>query len=143
MIIRCISTKPTEEQAKRLGIGKNYFPGKQEFGVKAGEEYLVFGISILDGEPWVDIMLPIANILHPVPLCLFEIVDRRISKYWVIGLESKGNLIISPPSILDQPYYFDDLSESIPEVVEDFRRVRELLEAEAGISPNNKDEPAG
>ena len=130
MLIRCISTQPTEEQAQRLGIGKNYFPGRQQFGVSVGEKYLVFGLTIMNGEPWVDIMLLPSGYLHSVPLCLFEILDRHVSKYWVIGFGPKGNITIGPPSILDQPYYFDDLSNGVAEVVDDFRRIRELLEAE-------------
>jgi hypothetical protein len=130
MLVRCISTQPTEEQAQRLGVGKNYFPGKQQFGVAAGEKYLVFGLSIVDGETWIDILLLPSGYLHSVPLILFEILDRRLSKYWVIGFGPKGNLIMRPSSIVDQPYYFDDLSNGVPEVVEDFREVKELLEAE-------------
>jgi hypothetical protein len=130
MIIRCISSEPSEEQARKLGVGKNYFPGRQEFGLIIGEDYLVFGLTMVDGEPWADILLSPVDYLHSVPLCLFEIIDKRVSKYWEIGLGPKGNLIIRPSSILNQPYYFDDLSNSVPDVVDDFQRLRGLLDAE-------------
>jgi hypothetical protein len=130
MKIRCISPAPSKEDAKKLGIGKHYFPGRQQFGVNIGDEYLVFGVNVLDGEPWVYLLLLPAGYLHPVPLCMFEIVDKRISKYWLIDIGPKGNLKMCPESILSQPYYLDDLSNNIPEVVDDFQKIRDQLESE-------------
>ena len=116
MKIRCIAELPNEEQAVRLG--KNYSPGKQEFSLFIGKEYIVFGLSILDGATWVQILSDFGY-LYSVPLCLFEITDGRVSRYWQARSYENGTLKLWPPSFY-QDYYHDDLIEGVPEVVEDF-----------------------
>lgn len=126
MRIKCIAELPDDEQTKLLGIGKHYHPGQMEFGVKAGHEYIVFGITFLSGAPWVDILSQSRTYVYSVPLCLFNVVDGSVSKYWVAKVDQNGNFFLWPPSFY-QPYYHDDLSEGVPEVVEDFQRVRQLI----------------
>ncbi|RMG27520.1 MAG: hypothetical protein D6732_20015 [Methanobacteriota archaeon] len=127
MKVRCIAEQPDEEQAKQLG--DNYQPGKQEFGVEIGKEYIVFGLSVLGGSVWIDIESEMEYI-YPVPLCLFEIIDGRVSKYWEIRTTTGGNVLVWPSSFFRE-YFHDDLSEGVPEVLEEFRRIKMLMEAEA------------
>jgi len=133
VIIRCLSPLPDEDQARRLGVGRNYLPGRQQFGLVADKEYVVFGLSIMDGEGWAYVLSD-SGLLHPVPLLLFEVIDSRASRYWHVDVFPTGNLRIAPESFR-QPYYFDDLSESRPEVVRDFARIRSVIEAEARSAP--------
>ena len=134
MIVKCISALPSKEQAKRLG--QNFRPGKQQFGIKPDERYVVFGLHTLGSEIWVDIMDPDLEpgYLFEAPLMLFEIVDPRVSKFWEMRITAKGQFKIAAPSMFTD-YYFDRLFESVPEVVQDFIQLRARMEAEAGWSP--------
>ena len=85
MRVKCIALIPNEEQAELLGIGKYYYPDMMEFDVIIGEEYVVYSLTFLDGVPWVE-LATVSGYLHAVPLCLFEIIDGRVSK--VLGTES-------------------------------------------------------
>lgn len=128
MIVRCISKLPSEEQAQLLGPGKHYFPGQQQFGLVIGREYIVYALSILDGAAWVDILSEF-EYLYAVPLLLFDIVDGHVSRYWELRARDQ-DLAFWPPSFYRE-YYHDDLIEGVREVVEDFRRLRALIEEEA------------
>lgn len=132
MIVRCVASLPTRDQAKRLG--EHYRPGKQEFGVVAGQIYVVFALKFLGGQPWVDVTDPGAQpgYLVGVPLCLFEFVDGRVPTIWEAGVNDNGELKIAPPSFFTK-YYYDDLFEGVDTVVADFLRVRQQLELEAGM----------
>lgn len=136
MLVRCIASLPDDEQAKILGIGKHYSPGQMEFNVQIGQEYVVFGLTFLSGIPWVEILRQSGTYLYSVPLCLFDIVDGSVSKYWVAKADQDGDFFLWPPSFY-QPYYHDDLSEGVPEVAKDFQRVRRLIMEENSFN----DEP--
>lgn len=132
MIVKCVAALPTREQAERLG--DHYRAGKQAFGIVPGKEYVVFGIKMLGGEPWLEIIDPDTHpgYLYGVPLILFEFVDSRVSALWEARVSKGGELKLAPPSLL-QDYYHDDLFEGVPEVVDDFLCVREQLEKEAAV----------
>lgn len=130
MRLLCISTKLTNEQATKIWARSPQFMNMKDFYLLIGEEYLVYGINIRSGEPWVYILPPLTGYLRPVPLCLFKIIDNTLSKYWLINLDSEGCVEISYPSIIDNPYYIDNLSDSKPETVEDFKKIQELISVE-------------
>lgn len=127
MRVKCITELPTKEQARLLG--EYYHEGKQEFGLVIGNEYLVFGLSFLGGMPWIEIGPPEHEYLYSVPLCLFDIVNGTVSKCWEIKVR-KDDVIFFWPISFYQEYYHDDLFEGVPVAVEDFRRVRKLIEEE-------------
>lgn len=125
MRVRCIALLPTPEQADKMkGV---YFPGKQTFPVELGKEYTVFGLYSEGGTPWIN--LELSWYLCSVPLCLFEIVDARVSRTWEVRLADDGSLAMWPPSFF-QEYYFDDLFEGVPEVVSDFETVKRAIYSE-------------
>lgn len=132
MIVKCIAELPTRDQAKRLG--EHYRGGNQAFGVVPGTEYIVFALTMLGGEPWVEITDSDLDpgYLWGVPLCLFEIVNPRLSVLWEARIVKNGELRLEPPS-LSRHNYHDDLFEGVEEVVADFRRVRQDLEEEAAL----------
>ena len=132
MIVKCIAELPTRDQAKRLG--EHYRGSKQSFGLVLGMEYIVFALTILGGEPWVEVTDSELDpgYLWGVPLCLFEIVNPRLSVLWEARIANNGELTLEPPS-LSRRNYHDDLFEGVEEVVEDFRRVRRELEKEADL----------
>lgn len=109
-------------------LGEYYRAGKQVFKVIVGREYLVYGMFFQAGVPWVQLLEEFGYI-YPVPLCLFEIVDGRVSKYWKVRYDEKG-VTLWPPSF-SREFYLDDLIEGKREILEDFQRVREMIEQEA------------
>ena len=130
MIVKCIATAPNKEQTKVLG--DYYRAEKQGFGLEFAKEYVVFVLKVLGGQPWVEI---VDSDLYPrylfgVPLCLFELVDKRVSAHWELGFAKNGELKFAPHSLLGR-YYHDDLFEGVAGIVEGFKRVREDLETEA------------
>ncbi|MFX1412134.1 MAG: hypothetical protein ACFFA6_17475 [Promethearchaeota archaeon] len=130
MRVKCIGLLPNEQQAKQLG--PYYFPGEQAFhGLIVGTEYIVFGLEILGGMPWIQLSLEDENYLFSAPLCLFAIVDGRVSRYWEARVKN-GNLLLWPTSFYRE-YYHDQLFEGFQDVVEDFERVRALIETEASM----------
>ncbi|GEM_PF-355069 len=130
MKLQCIATLPNEQQATLLS--PYYQPGKQQFGLAIGREYVALGLTILQGVPWVELASD-AKFLYSVPLCLFKIIDGQISRYWEARLHENGNLTLWPSSFY-QEYYHDDLLEGVPEIVTNFGVVCALLETESRLS---------
>lgn len=133
MILKCVATLPSQQQAAKLGA--HYRPGKQAFGVVVGQKYLVFALRILGGEPWVEVIDADLEpgYLFAVPLCLFEIIDPQVSRRWVAGTDSEGRLVLAPPS-LHRKFYHDDLFEGVDEAVKDFARIRREMEEESSFA---------
>ena len=134
MKVKCILTYPDDPQIERLGD----FNRRQAFGVTLGKEYVVLGIAFHLKLPGFGTGVQIqfyndANSIGFAPLFLFEITDGRPSKYWEARFYENGSFEFQPSSFYKK-YYHDDLSEGVDEVVEDFNRVRALLEAESGGS---------
>jgi hypothetical protein len=125
MRVRCIAELPTEEQARTLG--DFYRHGKQVFHIAVGCEYLVYAVTFMDGAPWLELKEDF-EYLHRAPLCLFEIVDGRVSRYWDARWRNQ-DLCFWPTSFYGE-YYFDDLIEGSPDVLEDFRQVTLSMESE-------------
>jgi hypothetical protein len=134
VIVRCRARELTEEQARQLG--SYYNPKIHQFHMAIGREFVVFALSVLGGQPWVDVLPdPAFGYIEPGflvarPLFLFDIVEGHMSQYWELRREEKGDLLFWPSSLYRE-YYMDDLTNFVPEIVEDFRRVRGLIEAEA------------
>src|SRR5215472_4377904 len=102
MIVRCVLTNPTEAQIRVLGPG---FRRDRSFGVVKGREYLVLGMDIdpatgaFGTGAWVDVLMePEIPTVISVPLCLFEIADPRLSKYWEVRVSDEGIVNLWPPS---------------------------------------------
>ena len=131
MKVKCVQPYPTPEQIERLGD----FHKKQAFGVTVGNVYLVLALEFHIKLPGFGTGVMIQFLdddghIGFAPLFLFEIVDGRPSKHWECRFRENGSLTLQPPSFYRE-YYHDDLSEDVPEVVEDFKRVRALLESES------------
>src|SRR5713226_5879907 len=123
MIVKCISTYPTEAQIQFLGPG---FRRDRSFGVVPGREYLVIAMTIdvapetMGSGAWVDVLMePDIPTLIPVPLCLFDIVDPRVSRHWEIRVSEEGTVRLWPSSFYRE-YYHSDLSDRDPKIVKDF-----------------------
>lgn len=134
MIIKCISIYPSEEQIQRFlgpGLWRN-----REFGVVIGREYLVLGLTVngalqkTGNGAWVDILMePEVPTVIPVPLCLFEIVDARVSRFWELRLSDEGSITLWPPSFYRQSF-LENVSDRVPDAVEEFWKVQARIASE-------------
>jgi len=104
-----------------------------DFHISKDKEYLVLGISFLfDPSVGRCSMVEIVNEyghLSSVPLFLFEIINPSVSKYWKIKIFNEFTIAFWPEPFYRE-YFHDDLSENIEEVVNDFKKVKHLLEKE-------------
>lgn len=123
MIVECVSRVPTAEQVERLG--KHYTPGRQEFPLEIGQKYLVYGLRCWDQGVWIDVASE-AGYLVLVPLCLFKIVDGRLSALWEARTDSAGGIELLPTTF-HRDYFIDDLVEGDTETLKEFWRIRSLL----------------
>jgi hypothetical protein len=132
MIVRCVSRFPNDVQLGYLGPG---FLRNQDFHITPGKEYVVFGLTVViePGYPGrglrVEHLTDYGNLVG-TPICLFEILDGTVSQYWQTRVREDGTVTLWPPTFYRE-FYHDDLSDGEPDVVEDFKRVKELIEAEA------------
>lgn len=126
MKVRCLTERPTKEQALRLGC--HYDWERQAFSVVTGKTYLVFGLSLVGGELWVEISDDYEQI-SAAPLLLFEIVDPRVPPIWILAIQDAGAASLWPRAF-HRAGFFEDLVECDPAAVAELRLIRAQLEAE-------------
>lgn len=130
MKVKCLKTYPTEEELQILGAS---FYRKQAFHVTKGMEYDVLGIEFLRnstlGTGVILIVYNDCERANCVPLCLFEITENTVSRFWECRILNNDNMLLFPHSFCEK-YYFDDLFEGKAEVVGDFRKIVTLLKTE-------------
>lgn len=132
MRIKCIASQLTVDQVSALALTHV----RQDFHVTPGREYTVIGLDLSVGSVvqgtgvWVHLVTDFGHLTW-APLTLFEILDGRVSRYWVARSGPEGLTLW--PQALYREFFHDDLSEDIPEVVATFKRVVEELEAESQV----------
>jgi len=128
MIVRCISNELTVEQK---GVLPEEFRSS-DFHVTIEREYIVFGLTINSiNDQTVCLVQHISDYGHLIntPMFLFDITDKRVSKYWEIKIHSDESITFWIPSFYKE-YYHDDLFEGVPEIKEDFEIMKKKIEEE-------------
>lgn len=131
MKVRCLSRQPTPEQMRRLGFDRRQ---RNEFAVTPGRVYTVLGLTFIakSGFFGSGVTLQIIDDLDRwslKPLCIFDIEDPRPSGLWIAGMLDDTDMGLWPESFFREGYH-EDLVAGVDEVVADFERVRQALEAE-------------
>jgi hypothetical protein len=135
MIVRCLSKYgkdlPIEALIPQDGFGVN-----TEFRLIPGKYYIVYGMVLYSGYIWYyicdesDLYCPYWN-----PSPLFEVVDGRISRYWMFSYK-KGIRYFKPQAIwtysewADDPDYYDLLTDGEEREVQLFKAYKQLMELE-------------
>jgi hypothetical protein len=113
-------------------IGKNVtetirtkYPDNQilidhDFHLDIGETYLVVAIYINKKNGIIIDCINKYGQIGYYPIDFFEITDSRVSKYWVMKIKENGDITFYPKEYYENEFFHDDLSEDIPEVVEQF-----------------------
>jgi hypothetical protein len=126
MRIRCVALAPSEDQARQLGAAFDL--DRTDYDLDLFREYIALGVGFWDGVSWAEIATDGGWILS-VPLFLFEITDARASKHWEVRADATSLTLW--PSRLYDPTFNARLADDVPEAVEAFHELRELLETEA------------
>jgi hypothetical protein len=138
MKVRCIARRPTPSQVAEFGFSS---PFKRDFHVTIGKQYLVLALEFISESNFYGRGVLIEAIddfgdWAMFPLLLFDVVDPRLSRYWIAQKTKDNSLMLGPPSFFRR-YYHDDLTDGAPEIVADFRQVTALLEAEYEEDPES------
>jgi hypothetical protein len=104
MRVRCVSDYVTEQQ--RAALGRRQYQGNLELGLTIGAEYLVLGLGFeADSNhgttgPNVTVLLENGS-PGGYDLCLFEVIDPRVSRYWemcILEFDSRQIVELLPPT---------------------------------------------
>lgn len=136
MWVKCLARRLTEEQRKESGASDRYNP---QFQVTEEKEYLVLGISFLVNSPvygncCLFTVLDDAARCISLPSALFEVMDPRVSQYWVARSNDQFGLTLWPEEFYEE-YFHDRVTDYEPEAVAALRAVVRRLESEFGMMP--------
>ncbi len=132
MKVVCIRNVIDDAFASRVGLQEG--APRNYRSVTPGKEYVVLGLtynpslSSYAGKPVVEVKND-AGGLSSIPLFLFDITDHSASKYWKVRFSEDGCFTILPEAFYSE-YFYDDLSEGVPEVRKSFDEVCQRLENE-------------
>ncbi|MEB3340828.1 hypothetical protein [Okeania sp.] len=135
MKIRCIANTGASLPENYLDPAVNRTT-ETLFRLTVGKEYIVYAIDQAEGKFWYYICDD-NFIYYPQKHCapLFEIVDDRVSKYWRFKLWENGLLEIAFPHWLNDPYFYEKLTDKEPAEVDLFKRIKALMDIEAEKPP--------
>lgn len=125
MIVKCIKNKVNDE-----GIWSKSSTPLEDLLI-IGNYYVVYGVFFKEGSVFVEILFNERRLYtDTLPLELFEIFDRRLSKYFVLGqIGIKGMLLpfISFPEWASDRHYFEKLVDGDKESRIIFNYYRDIL----------------
>lgn len=102
----------------------------------AGNEYTVYGLSlhressIYRGGTLVCKVVDDYGNLTSAPIDIFDVVDGAMPKEWRI--EKRFDGVFMWPDLFHREFFFDDLSEGVPECVAEFRSLKSKMEGVVG-----------
>jgi len=126
MRVICRTNELTPKQ--RIDLDLTSWSGT--YPIEIGKTYTVLGISVrANSGPGIMLDIPADRYVLPLPLCLFDIVDSRPSRYWQAQKEGDYVLRLQPEAFFIKSF-FDKLSELDPEVSAIYRELRARMESE-------------
>ena len=127
MKIKCIKNSLESQEQDRYG--DRFYP--QDFHVTPGKEYTVLGITFVrDKKVWgtgvyYELDFERRRIIR-VPIDCFEVIDHRISLYWV-AKEIEDGFFAIWPDLFFKEFFHDDLYESVETAVGEFEQIVNLM----------------
>ncbi|MDY6806947.1 MAG: hypothetical protein SXA11_24495 [Cyanobacteriota bacterium] len=140
MKIRCIANTGASLPENYLDPKRGYTK-ELKLALTIDKEYVVYAIYEKLGQVWYYIAddnfmyYPMRN---PAPL--FEVVDKRVSKYWQFDLRSNGLLRVAFSQWFTDPYFYEKLIDQEPTEVDLFKRIKALIDLEAETPPEATEE---
>ena len=127
MRLKCLKNKLEKEEMIKIG---NTVPDFFST-IMPGKEYTVLGLSFVNHSNYMNgaiARIKFCNMIYDIPLCLFEIIDTRPSKFWQAQF-GNGCLFLWPKEFY-RDFFDEDLSNDVPEVLEIFKKVVYMMERE-------------
>lgn len=119
MLVRCVSAQPNGDRWTTESLPS------EGWDLELGREYLVYGIRILGGLPWLDVRSDFGYI-YAAPFDVFDVVDGRLPSDWVVGRVGDDGFAVWPEPFWS-PYFHDDLIEGNPTRVQTADHVQRVL----------------
>lgn len=115
------------------------FDEKTRFALIIGKEYIVYGFTLYLGYVWYylcDENYTYYPFWNPAPL--FEVVDNRLSRFWrynhITGSNhEKTNVIVAFKEWVNDPFYYDKLTNGEESAIAQFKHYKELMDLEFPI----------
>lgn len=131
MLVRAKQTRISEEQKIAFDMPRTMDPMWQ---ITPDTDYVVFSVSCLQrpgvfGRSVVYEIIDDFDRLMPVPACLFEIINSRPSKHWVVNLSEKA-FSLELQEFVDNPFLSERILDRDEESLATFSVIREMLEEE-------------
>lgn len=123
----------------KIKKNKNSSPEKYDLNLEEGKIYVVYSLAILEDVLWYAICEN-NQTFYPLlkPSTLFDIVDNRLSRYWIFNIWgvseniNKEIPILSFPEWAKDPYFYGELIEdnsNDPNAII-FKKYKELMDLE-------------
>lgn len=140
MKIKCVSVTHSALPEDILRSEPYYTRDGVFGGITVGNVYVVYGWTVVDNYAWYyicdndwerDRLYPL---WYAAPL--FEIVDRRVSRYWEIDsspgerCESQSGIIVAFHEWVSDPFFYERLTDCDPDAVAVFRKYKRLIDEE-------------
>jgi len=107
-------------------VDSSVINSKMENFLNIGDEYTVYAVTIQKTMTYVQIYID--NKLISIPIELFEIIDSKVSKYWLVSYTDSTTRFW--PNEFYQEFFHDDLFEGVTEIVTQFNDVKNKIERE-------------
>lgn len=134
MKVKCIFNRGENLPQEYLNAHTGYNP-KTEFSIIKDKIYVVYGIICLRFK----ILYLICDedyMYYPIgnPAPLFEVIDNKLSMYWVLNYcRKKDYFEIVFKEWFQESYYYDKLTDGETSAVSIFQKYKKVLDAEANI----------
>lgn len=136
MKIKCIFNKWVDIPKDVFSIN-NTINKESDFYVDVGSEYIVYGMTVRNDCIWYYICDRVFT-YYPrwKPSSFFEVIDPRLSRYWIFSCKkfknySKAHPIITFPEWADNhPDFYDKLTDGEQKEVIIFKTYKELMDLE-------------
>ena len=136
MRIKCIYSTWIEIP-QEIRERNDYRNSDHNFSLEVGMDYTVYGMTVRDDSIWYYICDSTYS-YYPVwkPSAFFEVIDSRLSRYWIYTYKKLINYISAQPIITfpewanNHPDYYDKLTDGDRKEVEIFKAYKEIMDLE-------------
>lgn len=138
MIVKCIA-KNGSSLPETCRDSKSGFREDTVFPLQLDKSYQVYGFTLFLGHIWFyicDEHYTYYPRWNPAPL--FEVIDGRLSRYWIYGHTRTGKndkTIVAFREWVDDEFYYDKLSDGDRAAVALFARYKKLMDTEFQSPP--------
>ena len=134
MRVKAIATKVDEVMRSAYGMNPSY---ESEWQVTVGKEYVVFSVECVpDSEVYGKVTLyriiDDYDRLMPAPAWLFQIIDHKVSKYWLADYQGIY-FSLNPKEFIDNPFLTEEILDRDVAAVNLFKELQNKFNLEQEV----------